>query len=240
MASRIALAHHDQDGAAVAGGTRAEPLPAVEHVVVAVPIDPQRHVRRVRRGHVGLGHGERRADRAGEERLEPAGLHLWRRVVVEDLHVARVGRGAVEHQRGERHLAELLGDRGVVEVGQPRPRGAGLQVGQEHVPQPPDTCLGAQLLEHRRVGVDAGVRRLLLVLGLVGVDLVVHEPADVVEQPASCAAGGRVAVRGDRHRYASTIRAVTMPNMPSGPSAWVRMWQCQAHTPGSVALYSTV
>ena len=40
--------------------------------------------------------------------------------------------------------------------------------------------------------------------------------------------------------YSSTMKAVTMPNMPSSRSAWVRMWQCQAHTPGSVSWYSTV
>ena len=36
--------------------------------------------------------------------------------------------------------------------------------------------------------------------------------------------------------HSSTMKAVTMPNMPSSRSAWVRMWQCQAHTPGSVIL----
>jgi len=29
------------------------------------------------------------------------------------------------------------------------------------------------------------------------------------------------------------IRAVTIPNMPWADSAWVRMWQWKAHTPGS-------
>ena len=36
-------------------------------------------------------------------------------------------------------------------------------------------------------------------------------------------------------RYSSTISAVTMPNMPCSLSAWVRMWQWKAQTPGSVA-----
>ena len=39
---------------------------------------------------------------------------------------------------------------------------------------------------------------------------------------------------------AFTTRAVTMPNMPWGPSAWLRMWQCQTHVPTSVACTSTV
>jgi hypothetical protein len=35
-------------------------------------------------------------------------------------------------------------------------------------------------------------------------------------------------------RYSTTM-AVTMPNMPSGDSAWLRMWQWKAQVPGSVA-----
>jgi len=38
----------------------------------------------------------------------------------------------------------------------------------------------------------------------------------------------------------STMSAVTMPNMPLGPSAWLSMWQWKAHTPGRVGLTSTV
>lgn len=37
-----------------------------------------------------------------------------------------------------------------------------------------------------------------------------------------------------------TIMAVTMPNMPSAFSAWGRMWQCQAHTPGVAARMRTL
>src|SRR5581483_4689686 len=37
-----------------------------------------------------------------------------------------------------------------------------------------------------------------------------------------------------------TIMAVTMPNIPLSDSAWVRMWQCQAHTPGVSAWTRTV
>src|SRR5215210_8550139 len=33
-------------------------------------------------------------------------------------------------------------------------------------------------------------------------------------------------------RYFSTMSAVTIPNMPFGISAWGRMWQWNAHTPG--------
>ena len=46
--------------------------------------------------------------------------------------------------------------------------------------------------------------------------------------------GGHGRILGRRH--GDTISAVTMPNIPCGPSAWLRMWQCQAHTPGSTPL----
>ena len=44
------------------------PLAAVEHVVVAVALDPQLDVGGVRARHAGLGHRERRADLAVEQR----------------------------------------------------------------------------------------------------------------------------------------------------------------------------
>ena len=39
--------------------------------------------------------------------------------------------------------------------------------------------------------------------------------------------------RGRGLRYSSTTMAVTMPNMPCLLSAWLRMWQWKAQTPGS-------
>ena len=36
-----------------------------------------------------------------------------------------------------------------------------------------------------------------------------------------------------------TTSAVTMPNIPSWPSAWGRMWQWNAHAPGSSAVTIT-
>ena len=44
-------------------------------------------------------------------------------------------------------------------------------------------------------------------------------------------------VAGRSHSpHSSTMSAVTIPNMPCEPSAWVRMWQCHAQTPGSTAV----
>ena len=53
-------------------------------------------------------------------------------------------------------------------------------------------------------------------------------------EPADCPAS--LLHRRPSHHHSSTMSAVTMPNIPSSPSAWVRMWQCHAHTPGSVSL----
>jgi hypothetical protein len=39
--------------------------------------------------------------------------------------------------------------------------------------------------------------------------------------------------------HSSTMKAVTIPYMPSSLSAWVRMWQWKAHTPTSSASTST-
>ena len=51
---------------------------------------------RIGAGHLGLGHREGRADVALEQRGKPALLDRFGGVEVEDLHVAGVGRGAVE------------------------------------------------------------------------------------------------------------------------------------------------
>ena len=81
-------------------------------------------------------------------------------------------------------LAELLGDRRVVEVGELRAGGVGRQVREEHVPQPALACRGLELVEHRRVAVVAERLELLVVLGLVRVDVVVHEADDVLASRA--------------------------------------------------------
>ena len=64
-------------------------------------------------------------------------------------------------------------------------------------------------------------------------------------EPGSVAVIG--AVRGRRERSCSprvgywvTATAVTMPNMPSSRSAWLRMWQCQTQAPVCAAWNSTV
>ena len=50
----------------------------------------------------------------------------------------------------------------------------------------------------------------------------------------------RIGLSGAEMGMQLTMSAVTMPNMPVEFSAWVRMWQCQAQIPASVAWTRTV
>src|ERR1700678_3222392 len=60
--SRVGLAHEYQDFAAWISGAGRPPLAAVDHVVIAVAHDGGLDIRGIARRHVGLGHGEGRAD----------------------------------------------------------------------------------------------------------------------------------------------------------------------------------
>ena len=118
---RIGLAHEDQDLAARIAGAGDPPLAAVDDVVVAVADDARLDVGRVRRGDVGLGHREARADLAGEQRLEPSPALLRRAVADQHFHVAGVGRRAVEDLGGERRPAHDLAERRVLALVSPAP-----------------------------------------------------------------------------------------------------------------------
>ena len=116
--------------AARVGRAAGPPLAAVDDVLVAVADDARLDVGRVAARHRRLGHGERRADLAVEQRLQPLLLLLLGAEQVQQLHVAGVGRRAVDRLRGELVApAGQLGERGVLELGQPGLRG------QEEVPQ---------------------------------------------------------------------------------------------------------
>ena len=147
---RVGLAHHDHDLGVRVHRAGDPPLAAVEDVLVAVPLDPGLDVGRVGRGDVRLGHRERRADLGRQQRLEPALLLLGRAEEREHLHVAGVRRRAVEYGGREvPGVAGQLGERGVLQVGQPG--AVGVLLGQEEVPEPELAGLGLELLEDRRL-----------------------------------------------------------------------------------------
>jgi hypothetical protein len=113
----VGLAHEDGDLAARVAGAGAPPFAAVDHIVVAVSHDFGLNVGGVGRSHFGLGHGEARANLAGQQRLEPAVLLLGRAVLRQHFHVARVGRRAIEHFGGHGRAAHDLAQRGVFQIG---------------------------------------------------------------------------------------------------------------------------
>jgi len=179
---RIGLAHHDEDRAARIGGAGDPPFVAVDDVVVTLALDAGGDVGGVAGSHLGFGHRERRPDPALEQGLEPAGLALLRPVAGDGLHVAGVGRRAVEHLAGPRYPTHDLGQRRVFLVGE---AGAGVTGcggtvdRQKQVPQPGGLCQGFECLDGLQgcpapAGQGVGLE-LLAVGGFCRVDVLVHE-----------------------------------------------------------------
>ena len=121
LGREIGLAHHDRDLAARIAEAARPPLAPVDHVVIAVTLDAGLDVRGVRGGGIGLGHQEGGTDLAVHQRAEPFFLLFAGAVTVEHLHVAGIGRGAVEHFRSPADAAHFLGAQGVFEVSEARP-----------------------------------------------------------------------------------------------------------------------
>ena len=175
---RVGLAHEDEEPAARTAGARGPPLAPVEDVGVAVAEDGTLDVGGIARGHARLGHGEGGADGPGQQRLEPLLLLRRRAVALEGLHVAGVGRGAVEHLRRPAHAPHHLAQRRVVEVGQAGPV---VRVGQEQVPQPGGARLRLQFLQQRRLFPVLALLQLRVEALLVRVDVLVHERAQALK-----------------------------------------------------------
>ncbi len=179
----LALPHHDQDPAARIVGARAPPLAAIDDVRVAVAFDARADLGGVRRGHLGLGHGEAAADLAGQQRLKPLGLLRGRAVALQHLHVAGVGRAAVEHLGRDRRSPHQLAQRRVLGIGEAR---AARGLGQEQIPQPSGPGLGLERLDHagRHPGVAGAAIRLDLVDegGLIRIHLGLQEGLDAGQQ----------------------------------------------------------
>ena len=129
---RVGLQHDDEDLAPRVAGARGVVLLTVDDPLVAVKHGATGDLLGIGGCDVRLGHDVRRADLTVEKRLEPLLLLLGGANPLEHLHVARVGRRAVHALGGDRVLAELGRDVGVVEVAEAL---AGLGVGKEEVPQ---------------------------------------------------------------------------------------------------------
>ncbi len=196
LARGVGFAHDDGDLAARIAGAGGPPLAPVDHIVVAVLLDACLDVGGVRGGDRRLGHQEGRADFAVHQRAQPLVLLGLRPVAVQHLHVASVGRGAVEHLGRPGQAAHLLGAEGVFEVAE-----AGALVfavimlgrgRQEHVPQPLGPGLGLQVLDDLRRLPAIGSERLhLRLVGRgSGADVGVDEAGDPVA-PAALPLGKR-------------------------------------------------
>ena len=130
---RAGLDHADHDLAARVASAGDVVLLAVDDPLVAIEHGSRVDVLGIGRGHVGLRHAEAGTDLTGKKRLQPLLLLLLRADALQHLHVAGIGRGAVQGLGGQRGLAEFGCDVGVVQVLQPF---AGLRVRQKEVPQP--------------------------------------------------------------------------------------------------------
>ena len=192
--------HHDREGGARGAGD--EPL---------VPVDPPAAVdlggRRAQRGGIGagagggLGHREAGADLSCRERSQVTGLLLVGRDLRQQVHVALVGRRAVERERAEQAVAGLLEDDALLEQVQREP---------------------AVLLRDLR-GEKAGVGGLLLQLcaqlrarlaeselSLGGDGDVAHEGSDAIAQVSKL--DGQRGVAHGAPPYA--VRAAPAPDRP--------------------------
>jgi hypothetical protein len=149
-----------------------------DDVSIAVAHRAATQPRRVRSGDLRLGHREAGADLALEQRPQPALLLLRRAELRQDLHVARVRCGAVEHDRRDLAAAHDLAKRRVLEVREAR---AVLLVRQEQVPQAQRLRLALELFEDRgKVVRIAGLLNLATRDGLVRVDVLRHEALELL------------------------------------------------------------
>jgi hypothetical protein len=99
---------------------------------------------------------------------------------VQQLHVARVRGVAIEDFRSPQYTPHDLGQRGVFQIGEPRPRFVVPQVRQEEVPEPFRAGEGLEIVhEGHRI---QSIVDLTTPLALPGNDVVVHERPDVQAQ----------------------------------------------------------
>src|SRR5262245_39282622 len=175
---RVGLTHEDEDLATRVADARAPPLVAVDHVGVALADDRRLDVGRIGRRDLRLGHDERRADLALEQRLEPLLLLCLGAVALDRLHVAGIRRRAVERLGSDGRAAHDLAERRVLEVGEPR---AALALRQEEIPEAALARIGLQLFHDRRDLPSRGRRFELVVEDLlVRIDVLGHEVLELL------------------------------------------------------------
>ena len=131
---RAGVGHHhdDHDLATRVAGAGDVELLAVDHPFAAVEHRCSGDVGGVGGGHGGLGHGESRADFAGEQRREPPLLLFLGAETLEHFHVAGVRGAAIHRLRGEPAAAHDFSEVRVFEIAD---AGSALAFGQEKVPQ---------------------------------------------------------------------------------------------------------
>ena len=191
---------------------RGEPLVAVDHPLVAVELARATQARRVGARGLRLGHREAGADVAVEQRLEPALLLLLGAVLGEDLHVAGVGRRAVEDHRRDAAAAHQLAEHPVLPVGQP---GAESSSGRNRFQSPSRLRALAQL--DQDLGVGTPGRTSLSSASIASrsdrIHVLRHELADAIKELGHsvrrCEIHGRGAYRAsgtwrDRIAYDAT------------------------------------
>ena len=175
--------HDDQEvGDRRVGG---EPLAAVDDPVVAVLDGARLQQRRVAARGVGLGHRERRAQVAGQQRVQPLLLLVLRAGQREDLGVARVRRLVAERDRRERLRAEDLVHQAELDLAEALAAEVGRQVRR------PQAALADLLLQRRDRALEA-VLAELVEDRLERPDLLAHEVAHPVELLLELGLGGEV------------------------------------------------
>ena len=92
----VCFDHTDHDLTAGITGATSPVLFAVDYPLVALEHSRSTDVSGIRRGYIRLGHPEARADFAVHQRLEPLLFLRFCAVLVDDFHVAGIGRTAVK------------------------------------------------------------------------------------------------------------------------------------------------
>ncbi len=177
----LVLGARDQDREARPPRVRDEPLVPVDHPVVAVADGAGLDQRRVGAGDLGLGHREAAHDVTVAERAEVLLLLLVGRPVQQRVHVALVGRLAVQHPRAVVRLAGLGLHHRELDVAEPHAAPF-----LRHVRQPETGRLG--VLPHLQQELEVvaaldllGVADLLLAGTDDGLDELAHLEPDLFE-----------------------------------------------------------